>query len=231
MGSWNRPHQKISKPLHKKIFLEQTETLQNVIVPNWSPFQAINFFASRAISGDVSPADISNSNNADEKTLPIGALYFFYEKLGSGFYFESVESMILKQKQQNDIPFYQYTPKLSEGRSSNLGLGFFGVENFEIKSSFKSIENLRRGKFGAKLIAYDPIRMKYETIKYDYYKQKNQNVSTNFNTQTQTITPNPQNVTDDSNRIFSDFVGLDVSALDKKVNKTISSNSDYVGSN
>ena len=227
----NKVNEKISKPLHKKIYLEQTETLQNVIVPNWSPFQAINFFASRAISGDISPADITDPNNADEKTLPIGALYFFYEKLGSGFYFESVESMILKQKQINEIPFYQYTPKLSEGRSSNLGLGFFGVENFEIKSSFKSIENLRRGKFGSKLIAYDPVRMKYEVIKYDYYKQKNENVSTDFDTQTETITQNPENVTDDSNRIFSDFVGLDVSALDKKVNKTISSNSDYVGSN
>ena len=56
-------------------------------------------------------------------------------------------------------------------------------------------------------------------------------MSTDFDTQTETITQNPENVTDDSNRIFSDFVGLDVSALDKKVNKTISSNSDYVGSN
>ena len=224
-------NEKISKPLHKKIYLEQTGTLQNVIIPNWSPFQAINFFASRAISDDISPADISNSKNADKRTLPIGALYFFYEKLGSGFFFESIETMILKQKQQNEIPLYQYTPKLSEERSSNLGLGFFGVENFEIKSSFKSIENLRRGKFGSKLIAFDPIRMKYETIKYDYYKQKNENVSTDIDTKTETITKNPENVTDDSNRLFSDFVGLDVSALDKKANKTISSNSDYVGSN
>ena len=84
--------------------------------------------------------------------------------------------MILKQKQQNDIPFYQYTPKLSEGRSSNLGLGFFGVENFEIKCHSSRLRILEE-QVWSKLIAYDPIRMKYETIKYDYYKQKNPNVS------------------------------------------------------
>ncbi len=222
---------KINKTLHKKLYIEETETMQNVIVPNWSPFQAINFFASRAISGDITPADVSNTTNADPKPKPIGALYFFYEKLGSGFSFESIESMILKQKQQNEIPLYQYTPKLTEGRSSNLGLGFFGVENFEIKSSFKTIENLRRGKFGSKLIAYDPIRMKYEVIKYDYYEKSKEDVFQDSNTGVETISQNPEDLKDDGNRIFSDFIGLDVSSKDRKVNKTISTSSDFLGSN
>ena len=222
---------KINKTLHKKLYIEETETMQNVIVPNWSPFQAINFFASRAISGDITPADVSNTTNADPKPKPIGALYFFYEKLGSGFSFESIESMILKQKQQNEIPLYQYTPKLTEGRSTNLGLGFFGVENFEIKSSFKTIENLRRGKFGSKLIAYDPIRMKYEVIKYDYYEKSKEDVFQDSNTGVETISQNPEDLKDDGNRIFSDFIGLDVSSKDRKVNKTISTSSDFLGSN
>ncbi len=222
---------KINKTLHKKLYIEETETIQNAIVPNWSPFQAINFFASRAISGDITPADVSNTTNADPKPKPIGALYFFYEKLGSGFSFESIESMILKQKQQNEIPLYQYTPKLTEGRSSNLGLGFFGVENFEIKSSFKTIENLRRGKFGSKLIAYDPIRMKYEVIKYDYYEKSKEDVFQDSNTGVETISQNPEDLKDDGNRIFSDFIGLDVSSKDRKVNKTISTSSDFLGSN
>ena len=222
---------KINKTLHKKLYIEETETIQNAIVPNWSPFQAINFFASRAISGDITSADVSNTTNADPKPKPIGALYFFYEKLGSGFSFESIESMILKQKQQNEIPLYQYTPKLTEGRSSNLGLGFFGVENFEIKSSFKTIENLRRGKFGSKLIAYDPIRMKYEVIKYDYYEKSKEDVFQDSNTGVETISQNPEDLKDDGNRIFSDFIGLDVSSKDRKVNKTISTSSDFLGSN
>ena len=222
---------KINSTLHKKLYIEESETMQNVIVPNWSPFQAINFFASRAISGDITPADVSNTTNADAKPKPIGALYFFYEKLGSGFSFESIESMILKQKQQNEIPLYQYTPKLTEGRSSNLGLGFFGVENFEIKSSFKTIENLRRGKFGSKLIAYDPIRMKYEVIKYDYYEKSKEDVFQDSNTGVETISQNPEDLKDDGNRIFSDFIGLDVSSKDRKVNKTISTSSDFLGSN
>ena len=222
---------KINSTLHKKLYIEESETMQNVIVPNWSPFQAINFFASRAISGDITPADVSNTTNADPKPKPIGALYFFYEKLGSGFSFESIESMILKQKQLNEIPLYQYTPKTAEGRSQNLGLGFFGVENYEIKSSFKTIENLRRGKFGSKLIAHDPIRMKYEVIKYDYYEKTKEDVFQDPNTDVETITQNPEDLKDDGNRIFSDFIGLDVNSKDRKVNKTISSSSDFLGSN
>ena len=222
---------KINKTLHKKLYIEESETKQNVIVPNWSPFQAINFFASRAISGDITPADVSNTTNADPKSKPIGALYFFYEKLGSGFSFESIESMILKQKQLNEIPLYQYMPKTAEGRSQNLGLGFFGVENFEIKSSFKTIENLRRGKFGSKLIAYDPIRMKYEVIKYDYYEKTKEDVFQDPNSGVETISQNPEDLKDGGNRIFSDFIGLDVSSKDRKVNKTISSSSDFLGSN
>ena len=222
---------KINSTLHKKLYIEESETMQNVIVPNWSPFQAINFFASRAISGDITPADVSNSTNADPKPKPIGALYFFYEKLGSGFSFESIESMILKQKQLNEIPLYQYTPKTAEGRSQNLGLGFFGVENFEIKSSFKTIENLRRGKFGSKLLAYDPIRMKYEVIKYDYYEKSKEDVFQDPNTDVETISQNPEDLKDDGNRIFSDFIGLDINSKDRKVNKTISSRSDFLGSN
>ena len=222
---------KINKTLHKKLYIEESETKQNVIVPNWSPFQAINFFASRAISGDITPVDVSNTTNADPKSKPIGALYFFYEKLGSGFSFESIESMILKQKQLNEIPLYQYMPKTAEGRSQNLGLGFFGVENFEIKSSFKTIENLRRGKFGSKLIAYDPIRMKYEVIKYDYYEKTKEDVFQDPNSGVETISQNPEDLKDGGNRIFSDFIGLDVSSKDRKVNKTISSSSDFLGSN
>ena len=44
--------------------------------------------------------------NADPKPKPIGALYFFYEKLGSGFSLESIASMIMNQKQLIEIPLY-----------------------------------------------------------------------------------------------------------------------------
>ena len=83
------------------------------------------------------------------------------------------------------------------------------MEKFEVDTSFKTLENLGYGMFASKLIAYDPIRMKYDTIKYDYYEtekikllQVKQPNWCNANTQL------PENLTDDSNRVFGDFVGL-----------------------
>ena len=68
--------------------------------------------------------------------------------------------MIIKQKNINQIPLFQYAPKLAGERSGNVGFGYSAVDKFEIKSSFKTLESLNSGMFGSKLIAYDPIRMK-----------------------------------------------------------------------
>ena len=73
----------------------------------------------------------------------------FYEKLGTGFFYESIETMIGKQKSQDNIPLYQYTPKLAGNRENSLGINYFGVDKFEVMSSFKTLENLTQGMFGS----------------------------------------------------------------------------------
>ena len=74
--------------------------------------------------------------------------------------------------------------------------------------------------------------MKYEEIKYDYYEKTANDVSETINQTTGTITTTPSvEQADDSQRVFSDFVSTDISAIDNKPNKLISSKSDYVGSN
>jgi len=224
---------KQSEHLNKKLYIEETSSPQNVIVPNWTPFQAINFFASRSLSADVeSMEQDEGSNNPSPTARPIGSLFVFYEKFGTGFFYESIESMILKQKAKGNLPLYQYRPKLAQNTSLNPALQYFSVEQFEIASSFKTLENLGHGMFGSRLIAYDPIRMKYEEIKYDYYEKtaNDENETINQGTGTITTTPSVEQA-DDSQRVFSDFVSTDISAIDNKPNKLISSKSDYVGSN
>ena len=224
---------KESEHLNKKLYIEETSSPQNVIVPNWTPFQAINFFASRSLSADVEPMEQDEgSNNPSPTARPIGSLFVFYEKFGTGFFYESIESMILKQKAKGNLPLYQYRPKLAQNTSLNPALQYFTVEQFEIASSFKTLENLGHGMFGSRLIAYDPIRMKYEEIKYDYYEKtaNDENETINQGTGTITTTPSVEQA-DDSQRVFSDFVSTDISAIDNKPNKLISSKSDYVGSN
>ena len=218
---------------HKELYIEETSSPQNVIIPNWTPFQAINFCASRSLSADIEPMEQDEgSNNPSPTARPIGSLFVFYEKFGTGFFYESIESMILKQKIGGNLPVFQYRPKVVEDTSLNPTLQYFSVDKFEITGSFKTLENLGHGMFGSHLIAYDPIRMKYDDVKYDYYEKTADDTSetTDQKTDVTTITPSVEQA-DDSQRIFSDFVSTDISAIDSKPNKLISSKSDYVGSN
>ena len=146
----------IIKEFQKKIFIEETATPQNVIIPNWTPFEAINFCATRSISGDVLPTE-GEAANAKTPPKPVGSLFVFFEKMGTGFFYQSIESMIISQRKRKNVPMYQYIPKLAGGRSKNITTGYFGVDKFEIKSSFKTLENLGYGMYGSKLIAFDPI--------------------------------------------------------------------------
>jgi hypothetical protein len=221
----------IRADLAKKSFIEETLTPQNVIIPNWEPLQAINFCASRSLSADIEEQEQTDST-PNQSPKPLGSLFVFYEKLGTGFFYESIESMIIKQKNLNQIPLFQYAPKLAEGRSTNVGFGYSAVDKFDIKSSFKTLDSLNHGLFGSKLIAYDPIRMKYDEIKFDYYRQKdNSTERVNEQTDATEITESPENLTDDSFRRFNDFISTDVSKIDNSQNKLISSKSDYLGSN
>jgi hypothetical protein len=99
-------------------------------------------------------------------------------------------------------------------------------------SSFKTLENLKQGMFGSTLITYDPLRMKYDKIKYDYHhstvKEKEEfderagvtEVSTSADSQL-----------DDKQRRYHDFIATDVSVVDNKQNKLVSTKSDLIGSN
>ncbi len=224
---------KESEHLNKKLYIEETSSPQNVIIPNWTPFQAINFCASRSLSADIEPMEQDEgSNNPSPTARPIGSLFVFYEKFGTGFFYESIESMILKQKAKGNLPIYQYRPKVVEGTSLNPALQYFSVEKFEITGSFKTLENMGHGMFGSRLIAYDPIRMKYDDVKYDYYEKTADDVNETINQGTGTITTTPSvEQADDSQRVFSNFIATDISAIDSQPNKLISSKSDYVGSN
>ena len=221
----------IVKEFQKKTFIEETATPQNVIIPNWTPLEAINFCAARSISGDTLPAE-GETASAKTPPKPTGSLFVFFEKMGTGFFYQSIESMIISQRKQKNIPMYQYIPKLVADRSQNITTGYFAVDQFEIKSSFKTLENLGYGMYGSRLIAFDPIRMKYDEVKYDYYDKSDDPTTDTINVQTGATQTqeNPDEAKDDSQRVFSNFASTDVSE-DGNANKTISRNSDYVGSN
>jgi len=225
----NKINKNIKSDYRKNFYIEETSTPQNIIVPNWSPLQAINFCASRSLSDDATPQDQTNAS-ANPSPRALGSLFVFYEKLGTGFFYESIETMIGKQKSQDNIPLYQYTPKLLE--NTNLTINYFGVDKFEVMSNFKTLENLKQGMFGSTLITYDPLRMKYDKVKYDYHhstvKEKEEIDELTGVTE---VTTEADSQVDDTNRRFHDFIATDISASDFKQNKLISSKSDLIGSN
>ena len=94
--SLKKINKKIGLPWQKKVFIEKTATPQNVIVPNWTPFQAINFCAARSLSSAVEDTEIETPEKNQAPFAP-GSLFVFYEKLGTGFFYESIETMIVKQ--------------------------------------------------------------------------------------------------------------------------------------
>ncbi len=216
----------------KKLYIEKTATPQNVIIPNWTPFQAINFCASRSLSTGLEDSEIENPEEMQNAFAP-GSLFVFYEKLGTGFFYESIESMIVKQSSAGNIPLYQYTPKLGGERSRSIGLDFYGVEEFDIAGSFKTLENLGYGMYGSKLIAYDPIRMRYDEVKFDYYEKEENPIKETLDEPTGAtiVETDPTQAKDDSQRVFADFIGTDVHPTDRTQNKLISENSDFLGSN
>ena len=230
--SLKKINEEIYPDYRKNVFIEKTATPQNMIVPNWTPLEVIDFCAARSTS---SATEESSQDNPDQNQLPNapGSLFVFYEKLGTGFFYESIETMIINQKSKGSIPLYQIAPKTTKGADTNLPLQFFGVDKYEVKSSFKTLENLGHGMYGSKLIAYDPIRMKYDEVKYDYYERKEKPVKEFIHPPTgATISSaDPSQEKDDSQRIFSDFIATDIHPTERTQNKLISDTSDYLGSN
>ena len=227
--SLRKINEEIYPDYRKNVFIEKTATPQNMIVPNWTPFEAIDFCAARSTSAAI---EESSQDHPEQNQLPNapGSLFVFYEKLGTGFFYESIETMIINQKSKGSIPLYQVAPKTT---SPKLPLQFFGVDKYEVKSSFKTLENLGYGMYGSKLIAYDPIRMKYDEVKYDYYEKKDKPVKEVVDPKSgATITSaDPSQEKDDSQRIFADFIATDIHPTERTQNKLISDVSDYLGSN
>tara|TARA_Y100000310_G_scaffold79832_1_gene76503 strand:- start:2551 stop:3222 length:672 start_codon:yes stop_codon:yes gene_type:complete len=75
--------------------------------------------------------------------------------------------------------------------------------------------------------------MKYDEVKYDYYKKEDNPVieSTNPDTGATQESEDPAQAKDDSTRIFADFIATDIHPTEKVANKLISEDSDFLGSN
>ena len=120
--------------------IEKTDGIENIVIPNWKPFKAINWLAKRAINKNGIPN------------------YLFWESNGIT-YFKSVESLLTQQVKQEFIfsPIIDANQKLEQ-----LAQGRIQLDNLEIINQFHTIRNTENGLYASKLITHDIVKKKIQ---------------------------------------------------------------------
>ena len=187
----------LKQPATRKPFLvEPTRYKAEIVIPNWNPFKAISFLASKAVSA-----------NPETK----GANFVFYQTL-QGFRFVSIETLMLggfrlfKEEEQsvveakyphlvrnanletatNDkqshIPIYRDDPEIEESMKpfvasykympANMGenkqSSYESVTSFRLVDSFDTMKNVALGMYANRVITHDLIRMKVDRKDFHY---------------------------------------------------------------
>ena len=164
----------------KKVFVEPTKNITDLIIPNQSPFKAFNFLASRAVSAGKQA---------------VGSNFVFYESV-RGFFFISMETLFTGggmgyNKAEGDngsdtstelvytIPkdpvkeTYVVQPKRMNAQKNenvNVAVEMTAVEQYSFSSNFDVIDNLSQGMYANRLLTHDLVRMKYDTLDFNLQK-------------------------------------------------------------
>jgi len=170
----------------KKIFIEPTKNPTNLIIPNYSPFKAFNFLASRAVSAGKHA---------------VGSSFVFYETI-RGFFFVSMETLmagggtgytegtemaapgaprttelVYTAPEEPVKEIYGVTAKRLRANSAdiqNIAAEMVGVDSYEFSSNFDVLENLSNGMYTNTLLTHDLVRMTYDKLQFDMYDVEDQ---------------------------------------------------------
>ena len=189
----------LRQPVTRKPFLvEPTRYNSEIVIPNWNPFKAISFLASKAVAA-----------NPETK----GANFVFYQTL-QGFRFVSIETLMLggfrlfKEKYENGaavavdyphlavnailedatndksshIPIFDDTPVIDPNMKkfvasykympANMGEGkqssYESVTSYRLVDSFDTMKNVALGMYSNRVITHDLIQMKIDRRDFHY---------------------------------------------------------------
>ena len=127
---------------------------QEILLPNLSPLDAINFITKRSIS--------INYNTPD---------FLFYESL-IGYNFVSLKYLM---EQQDPVFNINFKPKNLGG--DNTEQEFLGARDLKILSQFSVLENIRDGAYAGKFIGFDTVT---RTIKITNVKSVSEKIPEGF---------------------------------------------------
>lgn len=148
-------------PSSKKIIIEETQGIHNFIIPNFKPFEAINWLATYA-----QPQDHGS----------VGADMMFFENK-EGFVFASLQSLFNKKPYFS----YEYRPKnipISEYQGQTAK-EVFNILAYEITNSFNTTHGISNGMFANRLLTMDPLLRRYEKTDFDYTKYHSSSTTLN----------------------------------------------------
>ena len=159
----------------KRIFIEPTKNLTDLIIPNQTPFKALNFLASRAVSAGKHA---------------VGSSFVFYETV-RGFFFISLETLMaggglgyrtipgspgspteLEYTQPEDPvkETYVIQPKrlgAQTNEAKNVAVEMPAVDEYQFNSNFDVLQNLQSGMYSNRLLTHDLVRMRYDTLDFN----------------------------------------------------------------
>jgi len=166
----------------KKIFIEPTKNPTSLVIPNYPPFKAFNFLASRAISAGQHA---------------VGSSYLFYETI-KGFFFVSLETLMAgggmgystvpgtDDFSPTELVFtapedpvketYVVQPKRMEAKKDdvkNVAIEMTAVDSYQFSSNFDVLQNLTKGMYSNRLLTHDLVRMKYDTLDFNIHNPEN----------------------------------------------------------
>jgi hypothetical protein len=171
--------------ISKKIFIEPTKNPTNLIIPNYTPFKAFNFLASRAVSAGKHAA---------------GSSFVFYETV-NGFFFVSLETLMAGggtgyggsqhegavmaapgAPRTTELVYtapaepvkevYVVRPKRTRDEKDefkNVATEMVAVDDYTFSSNFDVLENLSKGMYTNTLLTHDLVRMTYDRLQFDMY--------------------------------------------------------------
>ena len=159
----------------KRIFIEPTKNLTDLIIPNQTPFKAFNFLATRAVSAGKHA---------------VGSSFVFYESV-RGFFFISMETLMAggglgystvagSPGSPTELVFtapedpvketYVVQPKRLGAQSdeaTNVAVEMTAVDSYSFSSNFDVLQNLSKGMYSNRLLTHDLVRMKYDTLDFN----------------------------------------------------------------
>ena len=151
----------------KKLYVEPTGNSSKIVVPNLSPFDAINMIARKSIA---------------DKSRGVG--YYFYETT-TGYYFRSWQNMITNQGQfarpyRQD--FYYQPAKISDvadtkdektgEQQDKIAREYQSVEQYQFVNNFHDVAaNTALGTYGHRVISHNLFDKSYDIADYNYHNE------------------------------------------------------------